>query len=393
MLDVETLRAIQPVITACVFALAFFGTYLPTRAPYAGWWSASAASAGIGSITHLAIDSWGDLAIAVGDALTVGAAACVWGAARSLSGRRVAAWWLVPAPLIVAAIALVEAHGDVAGMPGTLAVILGTGGYLGLAAWSLRGLLRHRSLRRGPGTLHAARVAIEAMVASTSIIVVFYAVRAVVYVTLGPEHVLYTHWTGPEATIVTVMLFFVVVTYSVTELSHLDSSLRWRDRAMRDDLTGLLARGAFMDLAEEALLHASGGGRRLVLVAADFDHFKQLNDTYGHAEGDRALRAFGEACRGLLRDDDLAGRIGGEEFELLLAETDLAEARQVCERLVAAFARSYDDSAIAAPTVSFGVAVADPSIPLPALIARADAALYQAKEQGRDRVVIADSES
>jgi len=116
-----------------------------------------------------------------------------------------------------------------------------------------------------------------------------------------------------------------------------------------------------------------------------------VNDTYGHAVGDAVIAAFGELLSCLLRETDCAGRIGGEEFEILLWEADVEGAARFAERARAAFARTrlpgLDESARF--TVSFGVTELAPGEPLASARRRADAALYQAKRQGRDRVAAA----
>lgn len=387
MLDIDTLRIAQVSVGACVFVLVYLGTYRTTRAPYAAWWSGAVLASGLGSLLYLPLDTWGVAAAAIGNAVSVFGAGLVWGAARALRNRATTLWHLFPVPLVIFAYSMAESRQDET-LPGTFALLLGMCAFIALSARELWQILQTRHLRKGADAFHSARAAVLSMAVASTAAASFYGLRIVSYALAGPQSDFYLAWTGPKMTTLVVLLLLVVVTYSVTELSHFELSRQWRERANHDDLTGLLTRKAFTELAEAALAEAATSARPLVLVAADFDHFKQLNDMYGHAEGDRALHAFGEACRGVLREDDLACRMGGEEFDLLLVGTAIEDAESVCQRLNAAYVSAYSDAPDNAPTVSYGVTIADPSKPWGALVARADAALYRAKELGRDRIVV-----
>jgi diguanylate cyclase (GGDEF)-like protein len=124
------------------------------------------------------------------------------------------------------------------------------------------------------------------------------------------------------------------------------------------------------------------------------DHFKRVNDKYGHAAGDRVLVAITAAIRKLLRDIDVFGRLGGEEFAILLPETDLAGGGATAERLRAAIAETAIDTgnAVLKVTISIGVTLlSQADRELDALLKRADDAMYEAKRNGRNRVVAAPS--
>ncbi|MCE7032003.1 sensor domain-containing diguanylate cyclase [Lysobacter sp. GX 14042] len=162
--------------------------------------------------------------------------------------------------------------------------------------------------------------------------------------------------------------------------------------ARMDPLTGLLNRAALQQLRSDpdALRRLDAGPYCLVVL--DIDHFKRINDTHGHREGDRALRAVGEAVEASIRHDDVAVRFGGEEFLLVLPETGVEAAVEVAERIRAAVA-GLELPFSPALTVSAGVAAGDPALGQPeAVFERADRALYRAKEGGRDRVVVADAD-
>lgn len=163
------------------------------------------------------------------------------------------------------------------------------------------------------------------------------------------------------------------------------------EESLHDDLTGLYNTRYFWQRLKEEQAFAVRHQRPLALLIGDIDLFKRVNDTWGHAVGDRVLAAVAGAMLECRRRGDTLARVGGEEFAVILPETDLAEARRVAERLregVAAL-RFEPPGRMLAVTLSFGAAVSMPAHPLAAgtLYEVADAAMYEAKQQGRDRVV------
>lgn len=175
------------------------------------------------------------------------------------------------------------------------------------------------------------------------------------------------------------------------------TELVYKSAALLDPLTGVLNRRGFL---EQALLSAGGGGLFAVMVL-DLDHFKQINDRFGHAEGDRVLAAFARAMKESLRQSDIVGRIGGEEFVALLPGAEPAAAREAAARIQRSFAQTSlqvglsDGEGPVVGTVSIGLAFMN----LPAemalfdiegrlheFIAEADGALYGAKDAGRNRI-------
>lgn len=156
--------------------------------------------------------------------------------------------------------------------------------------------------------------------------------------------------------------------------------------ATTDSLTGLANRRAFFERTESARLLSSRLRKPISLIMLDIDHFKVLNDRFGHASGDQALCVFAETARGVLRENDIMGRLGGEEFALALPGTDLAGALQAAERLREAVEQVILPKHGYAMTVSIGVVLIDPNEGINSALARADQALYQAKSGGRNRV-------
>jgi len=160
--------------------------------------------------------------------------------------------------------------------------------------------------------------------------------------------------------------------------------------AREDKLTGLCNRRHFEERAQEELLRAQRYGRPLSLLLGDLDHFKQINDRYGHAYGDTVLRQIGQMLPLHCRTSDIVARYGGEEFMVLLFETGLEDALKVAERLCASvrtLAFTHPSGAFTV-TISFGVTSLrnGQMQSLSELIDEADKALYAAKRNGRDRV-------
>jgi two-component system, cell cycle response regulator len=158
--------------------------------------------------------------------------------------------------------------------------------------------------------------------------------------------------------------------------------------SLTDALTGVGNRRMLDEVLAREVARSQRTGDPLSLTILDIDHFKRVNDTWGHDTGDRVLRETGALLLQTLRLSDIATRMGGEEFVLLLPATTLEEALVCAERLRAAMAAH--DFGLAAPvTSSFGVAALVAGEAGPALLARADGGLYRAKQQGRNRVVAA----
>jgi diguanylate cyclase (GGDEF)-like protein len=174
--------------------------------------------------------------------------------------------------------------------------------------------------------------------------------------------------------------------HDVTVQARLAEELRIR--AQTDALTGLPNRRHFFEVG----LVAAGAGSLLSVLLLDIDHFKSINDCFGHPVGDEVLRELASRCRGLLRGRDLMARIGGEEFAVLLPETQPAEAAEIGERLRAAFAGipvATQGGAVAMTISLGGATLAAAGESFEALLKRVDVALYEAKDGGRNRVVFA----
>jgi diguanylate cyclase (GGDEF)-like protein len=158
---------------------------------------------------------------------------------------------------------------------------------------------------------------------------------------------------------------------------------RYRELASMDEMTGLYNRRHFMDLADGAFAHTQRLGLPLVALMIDVDHFKQINDLYGHATGDQVLADLARSCREQVRADDIAGRYGGDEFIIMIPGTTSLRAAQLAARLTGPPTRmTSSDGMPVSFTVSVGVAESVGCGDLPDLLARADLAMYEAKRAG-----------
>jgi len=175
----------------------------------------------------------------------------------------------------------------------------------------------------------------------------------------------------------------------VSERKELEDKLTTLARV--DDLTQVCNRRYFYEEAEKQLVLAHRYQRPLAMLMLDLDRFKQVNDTYGHRAGDEVLKHFAQICCGTIRETDIIGRTGGEEFAILLPETELDSAFLLAERIRSsvALATVKLNESILSYSVSIGVAVKDSEkMHIEELLSRADKALYEAKEAGRNHIWI-----
>lgn len=172
----------------------------------------------------------------------------------------------------------------------------------------------------------------------------------------------------------------------MSERQRIESELRRLSDT--DALTGLCNRRRVLESLREAVVQADATGEPLSLLLLDMDHFKTINDRHGHLEGDRVLTRLADDLRRSLRPQDTGGRLGGEEFAVVLPQTSLASAGQLAETIRARLETPTADLVTA--TVSIGIAERWPGDGVDDLLRRADRALYQAKAEGRNRSRIAE---
>jgi len=193
----------------------------------------------------------------------------------------------------------------------------------------------------------------------------------------GEETVKLAEWLSSQAAI-------------ALENARLHDIVQWQ--AITDELTGLVNRRRFLDALRSEIMRGQRLGGRLSVVLADLDGFKLVNDRFGHHAGDEVLIAFADLLRAHGRDVDVAARLGGEEFAVLLPETGLDGASAVADRLRLSLAELQIPLGVGEKvmvTASFGVAELGESQSVDALLRAADSALYRAKEHGKNRVELA----
>ncbi len=180
-----------------------------------------------------------------------------------------------------------------------------------------------------------------------------------------------------------------IVAERTAELS--EANRRLFDLATTDTLTGCANRRHLVEHANQAIALAHRSGQPLALLIADLDHFKRINDTYGHVGGDKVLCATAQIYADHVRTSDVLARIGGEEFAVLMPGTEREGSQILAERLRHALAETVVDveGRDVRVTTSIGLAMLERNENFESLFARADAALYTAKHGGRNKVVIA----
>jgi diguanylate cyclase (GGDEF)-like protein len=376
VLDTATLRVAFGVMALVLGLLFYFASYRTTRSPYSGWWCLALVFFLGGSAAFLlngTVHQW--WANILGNVLLVHGGVAVWAGARSLRDVPPKRWVFTGVPLVTLVATAVD-------NPGTN---VWAGGPVFLAAMSLTlGLASQELWRLEPGY---SRVRVP-MAGASGLMSAFYLARMVAFLFDGADGQIFVTYFGSAVTTLITMVLLVVVSFTMAGLSTEQQTRALRMVATRDDLTGLLNRKAFLDLAaglleDHSVTHGTGA-----LILADLDHFKTVNDTHGHAAGDLALQAFAKACQDTVRSTDLVGRYGGEEFVILIPGASSERGEHLTAEVSRRLAQVATPEGFRMPTVSYGVALYDATTPgVEDLIAAADKALYSAKSQGRNRTV------
>lgn len=194
---------------------------------------------------------------------------------------------------------------------------------------------------------------------------------------------------GHALYVVSGAIFMLLLAASVIAATVADQMRIIRDSTRKDLLSGLAVRSAFEADAVQMLTRAEDEGVPVCLIVADIDHFKRVNDFWGHPAGDRVINNFGDVFRRTIRPSDIAGRVGGEEFCVMVWDCPEDAAAKLAERLRRQFARERHEGIgkDISLTASFGVSLCEPGERYEVAYERADCALYQAKRSGRNRVV------
>ena len=188
------------------------------------------------------------------------------------------------------------------------------------------------------------------------------------------------------------LLFTIAIAFILLAMAKERTELRHKTAALVDPLTGIANRRAFLEDVMAMSRRQDSEGRSVAVLLIDLDHFKSINDRFGHAVGDRVLQVFVEAASAKLGPGDLIGRLGGEEFAVVLYDSGRDKGLAIAERIRLAFEdAAFDvDGRPIGGTLSMGIAIAEANLfDIPTVLAQADEALYCAKERGRNRVEIA----
>ncbi len=378
-LDVGTLFVIAICVTL-LLGLLLLTAWTQERIPALGWWGAAyLIGAFSGAIWRFGDLTGSELLAGIANILLFVTVGMIWSAARLFQGRRVrwglmflgaTVWlvaWMFPAFVHSAAARMFVSSLIVASYTFLIAVEL----------WRER---RKSLLRRWPALL---------VPMLQGAIFLFPVALATLSQDGNVFRGLARVWIS--VFVVEIVLYVVGAAFIVLILAK-DRSVRfYKMAAATDPLTGVLNRRGFFQGAAIVMDRNRRSLAPVSVLAFDLDHFKSINDRWGHAAGDSVLQLFATVARKTMRAGDVIGRVGGEEFVAILPGT-LADAAAVAERVRAAFAAAgaEPDGRQIAATASAGVACGSPLATVEALMARADAALYRAKMNGRDRVETAD---
>lgn len=384
-LDVKTMFAVTIGVAAVLGLLLIYAWQQHRQMTALAWWGGAHL---VACIAVWLIGSHGTKSefwsVEVANALLFVAAGMIWSGARSFDGNRVsivgvfggAAAWLLAARLTGF---MSAPHGPV-----IFSSMIISAYTFATAVEFWRGR-QENLLSRLPlivmlsmhGLLYLLRVPLAIMMPGTKSDAFF---STAWFSVIGLESLLYMIATA---------FIFLAMAKERTELEH-------KVAATTDPLTGIANRRAFLENAQRSLKQRLRTPQPVSALLFDLDRFKSINDRYGHATGDRVLRAFADVAIIELRSTDLLGRLGGEEFGAVLFGAEASSAAATAERIRAVFAASYaGEGGADGISVSVGVASipADERVDIETLMSRADEALYVAKARGRNRVEVADGYS
>lgn len=384
MFDIETLRLTLASVSLCVLVLFYAGVYRPTRSSFAGWWTLALLCSFLSPILLLANHTpLQVIANPLSSMISGLGSVLIWFATRALRERSNHGELALVTVIVLGAAAAVQSPGtNIWAGNGTLYFAMAV--FFVLAAREMW-LARAERAEVNEDFDGEARVALLVSALASSVLALFYVARFSLFAAAGPESDVFDLIVGRGVTVIILLITLVAVTFSVSALGYDQQTRALRRRVSLDDLTGLLSRSAFFDRSSHVVRETD---RRALLVVADLDHFKSINDTFGHAAGDRALELFAASVKHKLEHGELAGRLGGEEFALLLFDESL---ERTVSRL-GSIGVDYEDRGsrehVNVPTVSFGIAPVSSTVLVERSLARADVAMYRAKSAGRNRVML-----
>ncbi|WP_062073214.1 GGDEF domain-containing protein [Demequina sediminicola] len=389
MLDVPTLRVTLAMVSIVVLTLFMLGVYLPTRSKFALWWCVALLCSAV-SVSLLLMNGTDYQVVTnpTASVISVLGGVSVWFAARSLLYKPALPFAAGGAAIAVAVAAGTQDPGNNI-WAGNLAVFIVMAAAFGAASFDIHRAWRIR--RNAYDSLHdgQARVAMVVSGVGAGMLSVFYTVRWVLLLVLGAEDEAFLMVSGAGPTTLVLLTTLVGVTFSIASLGYDQQTQELRRSIAHDSLTGVLSRATFLESANRVqgeLKHSEEGA---AVVIADLDHFKLINDTYGHGVGDHVLKAFGDALVTLPGDAEFAGRLGGEEFGVVLRGDDLEQMQARLKATSKRFIALCQERVLPQVTVSYGLTPLRQDLELSQMLGLADEAMYSAKEMGRDQSVIA----
>jgi diguanylate cyclase (GGDEF)-like protein len=380
-LDLQTISVVTVFIAALLGAFLVFAGLQSrnVRAPI--WWGTAHIVNACGFALLTARDAAPELVtICIANALVLLGYGLTWTGARIFDGRPTRPSVVLLAPLIWIALCRIPAFAD---DPGARIIVAST-------MLAVLALLAAREFWLGRD---------EPLMSRWPLVVVFSIHGATLLlrvpaVLLSPSFRDYFALSNLSFTLLAfaTLLFTVIIAFLQLNLTKERSELRHKINSLVDPLSGVANRRAFLDQASSLLGRHEAEHEPLAMLVFDLDHFKQINDRFGHATGDAVLQVFADTATSTLGADILFARIGGEEFASCLPVGDLDEAYAIAERVrrnfAAAAARFGREQLL--PSVSIGITLGrETGLTVGALMSVADRALYRAKERGRNRVEMA----
>jgi len=379
ILDLATISVTSCAATMVIGLVLCFGWLQERSSPMIGWWGVSqlVMAAGIAFAATASYSNSGALA-AFGQALMVISSTIIWMAAREFAGRPLNPLWLGiwPCGFIIAAAAILKSFDQRLITVCTIMALL----YVFTAIEFAR-QKSERLAGRWPAVLLLLVMAAG---------YIFWMPLALQMPILEVSRADASRWLPTAILIAT--LGRIALAFVVLAMVKERQEMRQRRFALTDALTGLPNRRALFEAAD-ALLFGAGRHSRLSVMVLDLDHFKKINDTYGHRLGDRVLQRFSHTLAAQAGEGSIVARLGGEEFAAILPGAALETAHTKAERVRSTFAdvAAVIDGLPIGGTVSIGIAAHEgPNCDISALFHRADGALYVAKQSGRNRVAAAE---
>lgn len=382
-LDVPTLFVVSICVTTILGLFLLFAWVQDRSIRALAWWGVAYLIGGL-SVALYSLNSSLDnpLSIAIGNALLFVACGVIWSGARLFHGREVLAFSMFAGA--IGWLFALHINGFIGSATARIALSSAIiSGYTLLTAFELWCGRKERLVSRWPAMIV---LILHGIVFLTPIPIIFL---------LAPDHKYSVFSEGWFAIFALETLLYAIATaFIILTMAKERTERIHKTAATIDPLTSIFNRRALLDAGRRILRRQMWDRQPVAVMMFDLDHFKGINDRFGHSTGDRALQVFAETAAANLRATDIIGRLGGEEFAAVLPATSLPSARVAAERVRSAFeavALKIDGLAVKG-TVSIGVAaVLDSDAEIETMLEQADKALYAAKAGGRNRVVLAGS--